>query len=255
MFMIKYGLKLWSADKQWFAEAVELCKQGKIDFIELYIVPNSFDEESWQILKQAPVVVHSQHSGHGFNIFDLDNEKIKTFQEQIIRAADFFNSQFIIVHAGVGRDKEVFRSNIAKIFDKRILIENMPKVSMDDKICFGHLIEELEAIKKESDIDICLDFGHSFCSSLSQGLDYKDFIKSTMERLCPTYFHLSGIDPKSEKDFHLNLYESDVSIIKWIKEILQKVADRQDINLVFEVPKNNIDLANDLKNIDYFKSL
>ncbi len=253
--MIKYGIKLWSADKQWFAEAVELYKQGKIDFIELYIVPDSFDEESWQLLKQAPVIVHSQHFGHGFNIFDLDNEKIKTFQGQIIGAADFFNSQFIIVHAGVGRNMEIFKNNLSKIFDKRILIENMPKVSLDNAICFGHSLAELELIKKESDLNICLDFGHAFCSALSQKLDYKDFIKSIMKRLCPTYFHLSGIEPKSEKDIHLNLYESDTGIIKWFKEILQEVADKQDINLVFEVPKNNIDLTNDLKNINYFKNI
>ena len=40
---MKFGLKLWSINENWFSEAVDICKKGKADFIELFAYPKSFD--------------------------------------------------------------------------------------------------------------------------------------------------------------------------------------------------------------------
>lgn len=251
--MIKYGIKIWSINKEWFPQAVELIKQGRVDFVELYIVPHSFKREDLEVLKQVPVTIHAPHWQHNFNVFELNNAKIELFKEEVIGAADFLKSRHIVVHAGVGESKEVFKENISKIHDKRILIENMPKMAIDGRTCFGYSLEQLKFIKEVSGLDFCFDFAHASKSALSQNLHYQKFIKSLLTELKPYYFHICGATLDNEEDEHLNLFEGDLDII-WVKKTLTDLAKSKDIYLVFEVPKGK-DLENDIKNINYFKNL
>lgn len=245
-------MKLWTTnEKDDLREAIELFKSGKIDFLELYIVPDSFGLAELEILREIPTIIHSPHCEHNFNVFELASSQIELFKTQVVKTADFLNSQFIIVHSGVGQSPEAFKKNIDMLFDKRILIENMPKVALDDRICFGCTLEQLEFIKKECGFDICLDFGHAIKSAVSQGLAYKEFVKTLASKLNPFYFHISGGDTNNEKDKHLDLFEGDIDI-KWISNTLAGL--KKDIYLVFETPKKE-GLKNYLKNIDYFKRL
>ena len=71
------------------------------------------------------------------------------------------------------------------------------------------------------------------------------------------YFHICGIDPKRIADKHFNLWQGNIDL-KWLKNILTEQAkklakQKQALYLVFEVPKQGRGLANDLKNINYFK--
>lgn len=251
--MIRYGIKLWSINKNYFDKALELFKLGEIDFVEIYIVPDSFNLDELKILKEIPTVIHSPHFDHNFNIFNLDKSKIELFKNQVIKTADFLNGQFIILHAGVGKSEEIFKENAAKIYDKRILIENMPRVALDDRICFGYSLEQLKYIKKHG-LDICLDFTHAIKSAVSQNLDYKKFINSLLNELKPYYFHICGGEKNKEKDEHLNLFEGDFDL-KWIKKIINNLAKDKEVQLVFEVPKDKNGLENYIKNINYFKNL
>ena len=248
--MIKYGLKLWSKNKEWFPKAISLYNEGIIDFIEFFIVPNTLREV--EILKEVPIVIHAPHFTFGFNISNLTEDSLSIFKEQVIKTADFFNSEYIIVHAGVGKEQEVFQENVAKLQDKRILIENMPRrgfVASDGDLCFGSTVDDLEFIKKECGLDICFDFSHACSSAFSQGLDYKEYISTLLEKLNPFYFHISGNEKETEQDKHMNLYESAIDI-KWMKE---KIKDK-DIFLVVETPKKD-GLKNDQKNIMYLRNL
>lgn len=251
--MIKYGLKIWSKNKEWFKEATALVKSGKADFIELYMIPDSFKLSELNILRGIPTTLHAPHCDHDFNIFELDDEKVRFFKNRIIQTADFLNSQFIILHSGVGRLKENFKKNIAKICDKRILIENMCKISINDRVCFGYSLEQLKFIKEKCGLDICFDFGHASKSAFSQKLDYKDFITSLIYELNPYYFHISGVAFDTKKDEHLNLFEGDFDI-SWAKGIIRDLAKSRDIYLVFETPKQGT-LVQDIENINYFRNL
>lgn len=261
--MIKYGLKIWSTDKKWFISSVDLFKQGKVDFGELYIVPGSFELEELASLKQMPFSLHGPHFIHGFNLLGLTDEQVKLFQEQVLKTADFLNSPFIVVHPGVGDSKEAFRENSAKIADKKVLIETMAKIGFvgqggnkidEGVVCFGHSKEQLEFIRQECGFEICLDMAHSTAAASSLGIPYKEFLRSLVDSLNPSYFHISGGYEKEKEDKHLDVFEGNLDI-KWIKGLLEKKAKQRDIYLVFETPKTGGALENDIKNIDYFKSL
>lgn len=254
--MIKYGLKLWSTNENWFHEATNLCKDGLIDFVELYMVPSTFKKRGLAILKSIPVQIHAPHSHQDpeqhFNVFELNKEKINLFKNQAIKAADFLNAKYIVLHAGIGDDPEVFKRNIAQIYDKRILIENMAQIGLDGSACFGYSLEQLKFIKNECRFNICLDFAHAIKSAKSQNLNYKNYLKSLISNLNPCYFHISGGNKNNPTDEHKNLWESNFDF-KWIKNLLNKLSIKKDIFLVFEVPKTSNNLKNDIKNIDYFK--
>lgn len=250
---IKFGLKLWSIDKEdLFKKAIQLFERGEIDFIELYIVPDSLVSGKSGILndlKNIPTVIHAPHGEHNFNVFELDDSKIEFFKKQIIKTADFLNSKFIILHAEVGDSYKTFEENVRKINDKRILIENMPKVGLNDELCFGYSYEQLKFIK-DCGFNFCLDFGHAIKSAISQKIDYKEFTKKLISELNPLYFHICNGKINILKDGHRDLFDGEFDI-KWIKETLLGL--EENVYLVFETPKGENGLENDIKNMKYFR--
>ena len=251
--MIKYGLKLWSVNKKYFLDVIDFYHTGLIDFAELYIVPNTFRKREAAILKNIPVQIHAPHSLHSFNVFGLDKEKIDLFKNQVVEAADFFDSQHIILHSGVGSDLKIFKRNIKKISDKRILVENKPKIGLDNRICFGYSLSQLRFIKKKCKLSICLDISHAIKSALSQKKDYKKYLETLIKTLEPDYFHVSDGLLIGEEDEHLSLGKGDFDL-KWIKNILNKLSKTKDISIVIETPKGKDNLENDAKNINFFKN-
>ena len=249
---IKYGLKLWSSDKkELFEEAVQLFNEKKIDFLELYIVPDSFvlgKSAFLNNLKNIPTTLHAPHSGHDFDVFKLDDSKIKFFKNQVIKTADFLGSKFIVVHATEGDDREVFIKNIKKIGDKRILIENATKIGMDNEVNFGYSLEQLKFIK-DCGFDFCLDFSHAIKSAISQNIDYKEFIEKLISELSPSYFHICNGKMDNQIDEHRDLFDGEFDL-KWIKKTL--IGLKKDVYLVFETPKAGKGLENDVKNMNHF---
>lgn len=252
--MLKYGIKLWTINKNRFEEAVDLFNKKQIDFIELYIVPYSFEQKELEIFKKNITIIHSPHHKHNFDVFNLDKEKRAIFKNQIIKTADFLNSKNIVLHAGIGRSVKLLEKNLKSIYDKRIIIENMPKVGLNNDICFGYSIEQLKFFKKSFDLSICFDIGHAIKSAISQKIDYKEYLRDAINELKPWYFHICGGNLNNEKDEHLNLWEGGFDL-KWIKNLLLKTVLKKNAYLVFEVPKNKNNLKNDIKNIAYFKKL
>lgn len=254
---IKFGLKLWSTNsEEMFREAVELFEKKVIDFIELYIVPDSLVSGKFDFLnnfKNIPTSIHCPHTEHNFDIFTLNDSSIKIFKEQIIKTADFLGSKFIIVHAGVGESETIFKENIRKINDKRILIENMPKVGINNELCFGYSHSHLKFIK-DCGFNLCLDLAHAIKSSISQKIDYKEFIEKLIFDFKPFYFHISNGGIDNEKDEHKNLFDGEFDI-KWIRKTLLKLKEKKDIYLVFETPKGKNGLKNDIENIKYLRSI
>lgn len=253
--MIKYGLKLWSTNENCFHEAIKLYKDGLINFVELYIVPNTFQRKNLTILKNIPVQIHAPHSSHDFNVFKLNKEGINLFKNQVVKVADFLNAKYIILHPGIRNNSETFKKNIAQIYNKRILIENMPRIALDgSSACFGYSLKQLKFIKKKCGLNICLDLTHAIKSAKSQNLNYKNYLKSLISNLNPYYFHISGGDKNNPIDEHKNLWESNFNL-KWIKKILNKLSAKRGVFLVFETPKTINGLENDIQNINYFKNL
>lgn len=253
---IKYGLKLWSTDWVLFPEAVRLFKKRSIDFIELYIVPDSFISGKFDFLnglKNIPTIIHAPHTEHDFDVFALNDLKIKFFKEQVIKTADFLDSKFIIVHAGIGDSQATFKENIEKIKDKRIIIENMTKVGINNEFCFGYSFEQLKFIK-DCGFKVCFDFSHAIKSAISQMMDYKDFVEKLIVELKPNYFHICNGRINNDEDEHKDLFDGDFNI-RWIKKMLLKLAEKKDVYLVFETLRSGSGLFNDIKNINYFSNI
>ncbi|MEK7658937.1 MAG: hypothetical protein AAB352_03685 [Patescibacteria group bacterium] len=253
-YNIKCGLKIWSSNKDLFSQAVELFQTGKIDFIELYIVPDSLAGNSiLKDFKKIPITIHATHMEHGFDVFLLDDKKIKFFKNQIIKIADLLNSKFIVMHADEGDSNEDFKRNIEKIKDSRMLIENLPKVNLESKTCYASTYKQLKFIK-DCGFKFCFDFSHAIKSAISQKINYKEFVEKLIEELNPNYFHICNGRLNNDKDEHLDLFDGEFDI-KWIKNILVKLSEKKDIYLAFETPKGKNGLENDIKNIDYFLNI
>jgi len=249
--MIKYGIKIWTNNSQKiFEQTLNLFAKRQIDFVELYIHPAVTDHQKLKIFKKKVITIHATKYEDDFDIFKLTEKKVRLFNEQVIGTADFLKANLIVVHAGAGSKQAIFKNNLERIFDPRIVIENMPRISLDNKYFFGYSLDQLKWIKEYCKVDICLDIGHAIKSAASERVNYKDFLSNLLSILKPTYFHLSGGFYNNKRDEHLNLYEGNIDW-SWIKNELNKISINKDIWLVFETPKTE----NDLENINYFKKL
>ncbi len=248
---MKFGIKLWSNNDQWFPEAVMRFQNKDFDFIELYVLPNSFSEEHWNILKQAniPINIHAPNE-HQLNLA-ISNEQNLFIMEEVKRAANFFSSEYIIIHPGIGGDIKCILSNIKNINDHRLIIENTPYKSLIGKDhLFGYTFERMRIILEETNKKFCLDFTHAIKSATTQNIDAKEFITKLMT-LNPSVFHISDGDSSIEHDQHFNLGEGNFDL-KFNKSC---VLQCPNAFVVFETPKTNNTLENDIKNINFFKQL
>jgi hypothetical protein len=209
--MIKYGLKLWTNDSGFFDETVSLFEKRQFDFLELYHNANEeFDFGDLEKLKKIPITIHAFHQ-EGFHGFNFKAKELEIW-DKTKELADYFDSERIIVHAGKARNINDFRSNLSKIDDPRILIENMAGLDVYGDLTFGYKFDDLKKIKENK--EICFDFEKAIKSACYQKIDYKDFISDCLKELKPNYFHISGGDLKSAKDEHLKVYSNPKMIPK-----------------------------------------
>ncbi|MEK7518888.1 MAG: TIM barrel protein [Patescibacteria group bacterium] len=251
---LEIGLKLWNTNFKLFAEAKALYSNKIINFIELYMVPTSYDASTLLPLVGLPVHIHAPHENHNFNIFTAGEKDFSEFQRVSVNAANLFDSPTIVVHAGVGTNNKTFKHQLALLNDDRVIIENMPFYSLQHDLCYGYSLDQLKYIYDHLHRHICLDLGHAIKSAVAQQLDYKVFIENIIRNISPSYYHLSDGDPTTDIDEHLNLGAGSYDL-SWMKRQLLVAAEQQTVQIVFEVPKNNTDLTNDRKNIEYFHSL
>lgn len=245
--MMSYGLKLWSNNVEWFPAAVEAHDAGEIDFIELYANPaHPFSPDELSILKGILVTIHAHHRG-AFHEFVMDPDALRIWNHTLA-VADSFESQRIVLHPGREHTIESFMRNLDLIDDSRILIENMAGLDVDGRPMFAQKIDELVALRARK--PICFDFEKAVKAARYQGLDYKAYISEALEKLEPSYFHISGGDSNSPIDEHRDLFDSNIDFA-WIKGLLESLSEA---SIVFETPKSD-GIANDLANMHYFRNL
>ncbi len=250
--MIKYGLKLWSSDKpELFDKAKRLIERKIFHFIELYIVPFDCSLSKLGVIKGLTVSIHATHELHGFNFAQKKTTNF-TILNQVYKVADLFGAKIIVVHPGIEGSLKTVTTNLKRIHDKRVIIENMPfkaLPSLGEKTCVGSTLKEIQAFQNLG-FKLCIDFGHAIKSSMSQSIHYKDFIRQLLS-FKPSYFHISDISFDNEHDEHLNLGEGDIDLA-WIKHELLQLPQAK---VVLETPKNANDLLNDKQNIEFFRRI
>ena len=122
--MKKYGLKLWSINKNYVDIAKDLYSRKIYDYIELYAVPSTFKEYAhlWKGLN-IPYIIHAPHFMHGLNFSNYEQEKENfAIAFEAFKYADFLQAEKVIFHPGIKGDYKETVRQINKLKDERILI-------------------------------------------------------------------------------------------------------------------------------------
>ncbi|OHD15302.1 MAG: hypothetical protein A2086_01525 [Spirochaetes bacterium GWD1_27_9] len=248
--MYKIGLKLWSINKQYVEEAIKLYETNFIQYVELYVIPDSYKETVtyWENLN-IPYIIHAPHFSHGLNFAKKEQlAKNITFANEALKYADSLKSEIIIFHPGVEGHIEETTRQLKIINDSRIVIENKPYYSLDGKfICVGYSKEEIEFVTKNAKIGFCLDIGHAICAANSKKIKPFYFLEEFI-KLNPKMYHLTDGDFDGVYDKHLHFGNGSFPI----KQILKLIPP--DSLITNEAKKDSNDnLLDFVKDIDKFR--
>lgn len=210
--MRKLGLKLYSTNDNYIDEALRLYAQDKFQYIELYVVPGSFEEFSslWKRLRKdykIDFVVHAPHFMDGVDLGSKDKaaDNLRAYCESA-KFADLLDAKYIIFHPGVESCIAETAKQLKSFNDDRILVENKPyrTILSESQICNGYSPLDIAYVMKEANVGFCLDLSHCFCAANSLSVDgygyWREFIK-----LGPKMIHIVDNDYQSTVDQHLHL--------------------------------------------------
>jgi sugar phosphate isomerase/epimerase len=237
--MYQFGLKLWSTNRNYFDEACRLVRENICQYIELYALPNTFDEyaQLWKTIN-APYVIHAPHFMHGMNLADKEKRNSNiVLAGEAFKFADLLNAKNVIFHPGVaGQEKETIHqlNNFSQNWKQKILIENKPYRTIDEPplICNGHSPKSIAEIMKETSVGFCFDIGHGICAANSRNVDiWSEII--LFEKLQPQMYHLSDNDVNSPIDGHKHFGKGNYDFTR----ILELIDLSKPISI--ETEKNN----------------
>ena len=230
---MKLGLKLYSTEIALIPAAKNLQEQSFFDFIELYVVPNSYKNniDQWMHF-DVQFLIHAPHTAHGVNLAnsELLRSNMEVYQE-VKAFSDALQSKYIIVHGGSDGTLEEVIHQLGIIEDDRVRLENKPLKGLNGEICRGCSPEEFRQIDEYGVLKgIVLDFGHAIYYSSACGLDYRSVIRGFME-YSPSVYHLSDGIYSSQTDKHLNIEKGEFNI----KELIDFMPE--DAMLSLETPR------------------
>lgn len=235
--MYKLGLKLWSTNKNYIKSALELYEKKLFDYIELFSVPDSYDEyiHYWKNL-DIPFIIHAPHSAVGLNFAkkEMHNKNIE-LAKQAQKYADSLNAKYIIFHPGVEGNINNVIFHLKEINDSRALIENMPFYTIDGRpVCIGYSPEEIKRVLQETKVNFCFDLAHAIHAANGKNLDKFNYLKE-FSNLNPKICHISDGSFDGILDAHKNLGQGTFDFEKIVKFI------PNDILLSIETKKNFTD--------------
>lgn len=204
MSHIKFGLKLWSTNHKVLDKAIERVT-NTFSYIEITPIPHT--EIAPFLEYDLLYIIHITTERDGLNIADKQKERFnRKIIDNCIEWADNLDAQYLILHPGFGSMNTAL-SFLDHVRDERILIENMPKVGLNDENMIGYTPEQIETLMGTS-FGFCLDFGHAIKAAVSLNEDYKGYVNEFM-KLEPNMFHISDGRLCSEKDEHLAVGDGD----------------------------------------------
>lgn len=251
----RIGLKLWSINTDYYLEeARRLYQEGLLDYIELYVVPNTLQTISaWKTL-EIPYVIHNAHFVHEFNLSSKENRQSnRLIYQQSKQFADILDAKYIIFHGGEDGDCKETAEQILSFEEPRALLENLPLYPLPNsnaKRCLGATFEEISYVLQVCGCGFCLDFGHALCSANAQHLNPYEFILQLM-KFNPQMFHLSDVKNQADiYDSHVHLGYGEFDIIRLKRDVLPN-----DAIISIETEKNSkTDLKDFEQDVLYLKS-
>ncbi len=258
----KFGVKFYNINlfiaPDYVKAAVEATKNGIFDFMEIQVLPNTFNETGQKLKEligsEALVVIHAPHSEQGLNMGDAAKEKRN--RDMLIDAqkmADLFSSEIIILHPGEGIGQKYLDETcrqFRKLNDSRLTVENMPywdNISQD--YLHGSTPREIQYIMQKVGCPFCMDFSHAVCSALNGKRDVFDDL-SAYAALKPKHFHLCGGDITKAEDQHAYVREGTYPTDTFLKNY---VPDGATITL--EIPFKKDDFHENIADVNYLKEI
>lgn len=173
---------------------------------------------------------------------------------QTQRFADRLNAHFIVVHPGDAGGLDETVKQINNLNDSRLVVENMPLVSMRQTRCVGHNPDELKAIKEGTGLDVCVDVVHSAKAAYANGEKYLDYYKRFLA-LRPKVVHLVDSSLSGCFDEHLNFGDGELDFSILVPKAIETVPDvfftletpNKSISRLSEYKKNRMYLENVLR--------
>ena len=200
------GLKLWSTNTDLLPEAALLVQNGPFEYIELMPVPGTSVEPFVQY--DIPFVLHCATERFGVNIADTT---ITYYNLQVIDEclewADVLGAEYVILHPGFGEIDNAL-AFLQNITDRRIIIENMPKVGLQGEQLIGYSVDHMRILLGAGEFGFCLDLNHAAKAAISMNVNYKQFIQKMMT-FNPVMFHISDGSLNNGLDEHLAIGEGD----------------------------------------------
>jgi len=189
--------------------------------------------------------------------FDTGNKELEQSNKKILalsqKAADIFNSQTIVVHAGCEHGRK-YISETARQFklfnDSRIIVENLPLFATNGKKLHGNTAEEIKYIMAESGCGFCFDFSHAICAAIGLNKNIETQLQSFFS-LNPNIYHMcDGYIDKAE-DSHMHFGTGNYPL----KHLLTDFTDK-NAYITMETGKGIIQHPDIwIKDYNYLKSL
>jgi deoxyribonuclease-4 len=243
---VKFGLKLWSTNGTLLSEAVKLIKKDVFQYVELMPIPGTDIRPFLEA--DVPYFIHATTETYEVNIADQSKQGLNMEALGVCREwADKLEAKYLILHPGYGSINDAAEF-LDRIRDERILIENMPKIGINNEKMVGYTVEQVSKLMNNR-VGLCLDFGHAIKAATSLKKDYRESIREFL-KLKPRMFHVSDGKLKDEKDDHLQIGEGEYDfdfLISCIKENESKY-------VTLETPRILASLVEDCKNLEELKS-
>ncbi|MGB2728979.1 MAG: TIM barrel protein [Halobacteriota archaeon] len=242
---MKFGLKLWSTDTELIDQTISLIDEKVFDYIELFVIPGT---QISPFMIDIPYIIHIPHEKFGVNIGERSKKEYNLQKiKESIAWADKLNAEYLILHPGHGSMEDA-TDVMREVTDSRLLIENMPKVGLNDEPMIGYTPEQIKKLMGER-FGLCLDLNHAIKAAVSLGRHYKEFIEEFL-KLKLRMFHISDGKLNNEKDEHLNIGEGEYDF-----EFFGDCIKTNNLTYVtLETPRLNQDsLEEDVKNINALK--
>jgi deoxyribonuclease IV len=251
--MNKYGLKLWSTNRGYVKEALSLYERAIFDYIELTVVPDSYEEciGQWKNL-EIPYVIHGPHSELGVNLARREGlEKNLICIEEAFHYADILKAEKIIFHSGINGSIKETEYQLRKRYDPRMVIENKPYYTIrnDGSICAGNSPGEIKYLIDTLNVGFCLDIAHAICAARARNVTEFDYIKEFID-LSPSIYHLTDGHSENSMDQHLHFGEGNYRI----REIMNLLPDNVSITIE-SVKSSDRGLEDFEKDLMYLKRL
>jgi deoxyribonuclease-4 len=243
---LKYGLKLWSINADLIDPAIRLIDEKIFDYMELFVI---LDSEIGPFLIDVLYIIHIPHEKFGVNIGDTSKKEYSLQKiDESITWANRLNAKYLILHAGHGSMKHA-TDVLREIADDRLLIENVPKVGLNDEPMIGYSPAQIEELIGDGDMGRCLDLNHATKAAVGLGVDYREYVKGFM-RFDPKMFHVSDGMLSEARDEHLGIGEGEYDL----GYFLQCVKDNSSGLVTLETPRlNQKSLYEDIQNLNKIK--